>query len=62
MTAEKCAAVVLRAARRRKREVLMRPGPLAQWLKLLAPGLVEKVTVDRFLKPAIKRAAGKVCD
>ena len=28
-------------------------------VKIFAPGLVDKVIVERFLKPAIKRAAGK---
>ena len=59
MTAEQCASIVLAAARQRKREVVMRPGPLALWVKMLAPGLVDKVIVERFLKPAIRRAGGQ---
>jgi short-subunit dehydrogenase len=55
MTADQCAQIVLQAARRRKRQVVMRPGPLALWLKLIAPGLVDRLTISRFLRPAVKR-------
>lgn len=55
MTADQCAHIVLRAARRRKRQVVMQPGPLALWLKLIAPGLVDRLTISRFLRPAVKR-------
>ena len=55
MTADQCAQIVLRAARRRKRQVVMRPGPLALFLKLIAPGLVDGLTISRFLRPAVKR-------
>ena len=55
MTADQCAQIVLRAARRRKRQVVMRPGPLALWLKLIAPGLIDWLTISRFLRPAVKR-------
>ncbi len=55
MTADRCAQIVLRAARRRKRQVVMQPGPLALWLKLIAPGLVDRLIISRFLRPAAKR-------
>jgi short-subunit dehydrogenase len=55
MTADQCAQIVLQAARRRKRQVVMRPGPLALWLKLIAPGLVDQLIISRFLRPAVKR-------
>lgn len=55
MTADRCAQIVLRAARRRKRQVVMQPGPLALWLKLIAPGLVDRRIISRFLRPAAKR-------
>jgi short-subunit dehydrogenase len=55
LTADQCAQIVVRAARRRKRQVVMRPGPLALWLKLIAPGLVDRLTISRFLRPAVKR-------
>lgn len=58
MTADRCAQIILEAARRRKREVVMRPGPLALGLKLIAPGLLDRLTVAIFLRPAIKRASG----
>ncbi len=56
MTSERCADITLRAAARRRREVLMSPGHLATWLKLIAPGLVDWVTINIFLGSAIKRA------
>jgi short-subunit dehydrogenase len=55
MTADQCAQIVLRAARRRKRQVVMRPGPLALWLKLIVPDLVDRLTISRFLRLAVKR-------
>jgi short-subunit dehydrogenase len=55
MTADRCAQIILRAARRRKRQVVMRPGRLALWLKLIAPGLVDRLIISRFLRPAVKR-------
>jgi short-subunit dehydrogenase len=44
MTAERCAELIERAAALRKREVVMTTrGKLGQWLKLIAPGLVDRV-------------------
>ncbi len=57
MTADQCAQVILRAARRRQREVVMAQGALAVWLKLIAPGLVDRLTVEAFLAPAQRRVA-----
>jgi short-subunit dehydrogenase len=56
MTAERCAEITLRAAAKRRREVLMSPGHLATWLKLIAPGLVDWFAVKIFLGAAIRRA------
>jgi len=56
MTADQCAGIVLNAAWKRKREVLMGPGVFGVWLKLIAPGLLDRFTVESFLKPAIRRA------
>lgn len=51
MTAEVCARQILEGAWARKREMIMSPrGRLGQWLKLLAPGLV-----DRIARKAIDR-------
>jgi short-subunit dehydrogenase len=55
MTAERCAEITLRAAAKRRREVLMSPGHLATWLKLIAPGLVDWFAVKIFLGAAIRR-------
>lgn len=56
MTADRCAQITLEAAWRRQREILMWPGPLAVWLKLLAPGLLDRIVQRAFLRPAIRRA------
>lgn len=61
MTSDKCAEIVLNAAYKRRREVLMGPGILATWLKVIAPGLLDWFAVKVFLESAIKRAkAGKI--
>lgn len=56
MSAERCAAIALRAACRRRREVLMGPGAPLAWLKALAPGLVDWIAVKVVLEPIIRRA------
>lgn len=61
MTADRCAQLSLQAAYKRRREVLMGPGPLAVWLRLLAPRLLDWLTIKVFLEPAARRArTGKV--
>jgi short-subunit dehydrogenase len=51
MTPEACARIIIAAAARRRREVVMTlRGKLGQWLKLIAPGLV-----DRIARRAIER-------
>ena len=55
MTAGQCAEIIVEAARRRKRQVVMSPGGLGLWLKLVAPGWMDKLTIQRFLKPVAKR-------
>ena len=57
LTADQCARIILRGARLRKRQVVMRPGPLALWLKLITPGLVDRLIISRFLRPAVKRTS-----
>jgi len=54
MTADECAQIILKAARRRKRQVLMRPGSLSLWLKLLAPGLADRLIIST-LRTTVKR-------
>jgi short-subunit dehydrogenase len=54
MSAERCAKIILRAAYRRRREVLIGPGRLIAWLKLLAPGLLDRILVA-FLKATVRR-------
>lgn len=61
MTADQCAQIVLEAAEKRRREVLMGPGILATWLKVMAPGFLDWLTFKVFLEPMIRRAkAGKI--
>ena len=55
MTADQCARVVLNSAWKRKREVLMGPGPLGVWLKLISPDLVDWLVFKVFLEPASRR-------
>jgi len=54
MTAERCGEIILRAASHRQREVLMSPGRLIAWLKLLAPGFLDRMMIA-FLKTAVRR-------
>jgi len=56
MTADRCAEITLGAAHKRRRELLMGPGVLAVWLKLLAPGFLDWFSVKMFLEPVIRRA------
>jgi short-subunit dehydrogenase len=56
MTSERCADLALRAAYKRRREVLMGPGLMAVWLKLLAPGFLDWLSIKIFLEPAARRA------
>lgn len=58
MTADRCAEIILRAARRRKREVIMGPGRAGIWLRWIAPALQDKITIEKILRPAVKRVNG----
>lgn len=56
MTAEECAKIIMKAAKQRKREVLMWPGPISSWLKVIAPGLLDKIVMDKVFRPIVERA------
>jgi short-subunit dehydrogenase len=58
MTADQCAQIVLRAARQRKRQVVMRPGSLALWLKLIAPGLADRLIISALRTTAKRTSSG----
>lgn len=61
MTSDQCARIILNAAYKRRREVLMGPGALAVWIKLIAPGFLDWLTFKVFIEPLIRRAkAGKI--
>ena len=55
MTAEQCADIIVQAAKQRKREVVMGPGTMASWLKLIAPNLLDKIIVEKIFKPMAER-------
>jgi short-subunit dehydrogenase len=54
MSADRCAEITLRAAYKRRREILMGPGILTVWLKLLSPRLLDWMAVI-FLRSAVRR-------
>lgn len=56
MTSERCAQIILKAAEKRKREVLMGPGAFAVWMKVISPGLLDWFAVKVFLAAAVRRA------
>jgi short-subunit dehydrogenase len=61
MTSDQCARIVLNAAAKRRREVLMGPGILASWIKVIFPGLLDWLAVKMFIEPVIRRAkAGQI--
>lgn len=61
MTADRCAEIVLDAAYKRKRELLMGPGGLLVWLKLIAPNFLDRLSIKMILEPIAKRARqGKI--
>jgi short-subunit dehydrogenase len=61
MTSDRCAEIILNAAEKRRREVLMGPGTLATWLKVISPRFLDWMTFKIFLEPAIRRArAGRI--
>ena len=57
MTADRCAEIILKAARKRKREVFMGPGRMGILLKLITPNLVDKIAIEAVLRPAAKRVS-----
>jgi short-subunit dehydrogenase len=59
MTADQCARIVLRAARRRKRQVVMWPGTPGIWLKLISPDLMDRLAISKVLRPAVKRLSSE---
>jgi len=56
MPAKQCANIIIKAAKQRKREVVMRPGTIASWLKLIAPNLLDKIIVETIFKPIAERS------
>jgi len=56
MTADECAEIIIDAAKQRKREVVMKPGKISRWIKLLSPSLLDKLIIER-AKKIIEREA-----
>ncbi len=50
MTAEACAARIVDAMAKRKRELLMGRGPIGIWLKMLAPALADRIALNAITK------------
>jgi hypothetical protein len=47
MPVETCARLIIRAMSRRQREMVMTlRGKIGQWLKLIAPGLVDRIALQ----------------
>jgi NAD(P)-dependent dehydrogenase (short-subunit alcohol dehydrogenase family) len=57
MTSDRCAQITLEAARRRRRQVTLWPGQLGLLLKLLAPGLADRLVSFIVLGPRKKKRA-----
>lgn len=45
MSVERCAALIGAGAHARQRDIVMAPGRLARWIKLLAPAVVERMAL-----------------
>ena len=58
MTADECAEIIIDAAKQRKREVVMKPGKISRWIKLISPSLLDKLIIER-AKKIIEREAQK---
>ncbi|MBC8509128.1 MAG: SDR family oxidoreductase [Chloroflexi bacterium] len=56
MTADECAEIIIEAAKQRKREVVMKPGKISRWIKLISPSLLDKIIIER-VKKIIEREA-----
>jgi short-subunit dehydrogenase len=56
MSADQCAQIILKAAQKRKRQIVMHPGSIGIWIKLIAPNIVDRLILS-FLRPAIRRAS-----
>lgn len=60
ITADEFAPLLIHAALKRRRDLTMWPGPLASWLKLIVPGLLDKIVMKLYqLSTDPMRHAGK---
>jgi short-subunit dehydrogenase len=55
MTADRCAEILVEAARKRKRQIVMAPGRLVQLGRLVAPALIDRLIIKVFFMPAVRR-------
>jgi short-subunit dehydrogenase len=55
MSADRFAQIILRAAVRREREVLMGPGRMGMLLRWVAPSLVDRIAMAAVMRPIVTR-------
>jgi NAD(P)-dependent dehydrogenase (short-subunit alcohol dehydrogenase family) len=55
MTSERCAEIILKTTWKRKREVMMGPGGITLWIKLIAPGLLDWFAIKVLMEGAARR-------
>jgi short-subunit dehydrogenase len=59
MSSERCAKIIIEAARCRKREIMLGAGKLAALLKLIAPRTTEYIVINKVLRPIGERINAK---
>lgn len=59
MSSEKCAQIIVEAARRRRREMMLGPGKMGALLRLIAPRTLERIIINKVLRPVEKRLRSK---
>ncbi len=55
MSSDRCARIIIEAARCRKREIMLGPGKIAAVLRLIAPASTDRFTISRVLRPIEER-------
>jgi short-subunit dehydrogenase len=59
MSSDRCARIVLEAARKRRREVLLGPGKWGALARLIAPRAADRVVISAVLEPVGRRLRGR---
>ena len=55
MSSERCAEIIIEAARCRKREVMLGSGKVSALMRLIAPKMTEHIIINKVLKPIARR-------